>query len=327
MSSEPEPEPEHEINEIIFTGSLKNGNNLSDFSSQSPPLIRFNFIDTPTLSGSKSNGDSWPTLPTSTSFTSQIVSYQSDWTTNPQIVIIDNSNNRQIEFSIRVTSQEENSNVGFINYQTTSDSDYYGLTFTFNNKTDASTFYNSYNNSGFSDSVTIYITNNPIIFTYSDGSISYSTDTLITSSSYDNSKTLVSVYIGASVTSIGDSAFFGASSLTSITIPASVTSIGDSAFFGASSLATVTFETGSQLGSIGANAFYGAQNLTSITIPASVTRIGAYAFQDAKSLTSIIIPKCYQNWTRRVPKFRFNRSNNILGSVRKTWFSYFCWFW
>ena len=59
---------------------------------------------------------------------------------------------------------------------------------------------------------------------------------------------LKSLYIGNSVTSIGDRAFYTCSSLSSLAIPDSVTSIGD-------------------------RAFYGCNSLTSFTIPDSVTSI------------------------------------------------------
>ena len=76
-------------------------------------------------------------------------------------------------------------------------------------------------------------------------------------------KTLISLTISNSVTSIGDNAFCYCSGLTGeLTIPASVTSIGGSAF-------------------------EGCVSLTSIAIPNSVTSIANWAFAGCTSLTSI----------------------------------------
>ena len=132
-----------------------------------------------------------------------------------------------------------------------------------------------------------------------------------------NCKSLTSVTIPNSVTSIGDLAFCNCSSLTSITIPNSVTSIGYSAFSGCSSLTSVTINSDAIVGKeysssdnirqifgsqvtkyiigddvqcIGKYAFCELRNVTSVTIGNSVTSIGDKAFQGCSSLTSITIP-------------------------------------
>jgi hypothetical protein len=97
---------------------------------------------------------------------------------------------------------------------------------------------------------------------------------------------LTSVIIPNSVTSIGNFAFYHCTGLASVTIPNSVESIGDFAFSGCSSLTEVTIPNG--VTSIGERAFYECTSLTEVTIPNSVTNIGNYAFAYCSSLTIIV---------------------------------------
>ena len=93
---------------------------------------------------------------------------------------------------------------------------------------------------------------------------------------YVNFKSLETLTIGSSVTSIGDYAFYGCSSLTSVEIPSSVTSIGYSAFEDCSGLTAIQIP--SSVTSIGYEAFYGCERLHSVTIGAGVLSIGSNAF-------------------------------------------------
>ena len=77
---------------------------------------------------------------------------------------------------------------------------------------------------------------------------------------------------------IGERAFSGCKSLTSITISSSVTSIEEWAFDNCTSLESVTFGANSKLEAIGEYAFSYCDSLTSITIPDSATSIGNNAF-------------------------------------------------
>ena len=103
---------------------------------------------------------------------------------------------------------------------------------------------------------------------------------------FSGKKSLTSLTIGDSVTSIRDYAFQACSGLTSIKIPESVTSIGNSAFYGCSGLKSI--EIPGSVTSIGNSAFYGCSSLTAIGIPESVTSIGDMVFYDCSGLTSLI---------------------------------------
>ena len=110
----------------------------------------------------------------------------------------------------------------------------------------------------------------------------------VTSILFDYCKSLTSVTIPNSVTSIRGGAFCVCESLTSVTIPDSVTRIEEDAFDYCKSLTSVTIPN--SVTSIGVEAFGHCENLTSVTIPDSVTNIEAMAFFDCSSLTSVTIP-------------------------------------
>ncbi len=112
--------------------------------------------------------------------------------------------------------------------------------------------------------------------------------TSIGESAFIDCSRLTSVTIPNSVTRIGYEAFRACSGLTSIDIPDSVTSIAGRTFEGCSNLASVTI--GSNVTSIGKAAFSWCSKLSSIKIGESVTIIGESAFSYCRSLKSIIIP-------------------------------------
>ena len=99
------------------------------------------------------------------------------------------------------------------------------------------------------------------------------------------------------VTAIGEYAFIPSRKITNVSsvfIPATVTSIGPFAFRCCKFLATVTFAEGSQLKSIGGSAFYGTEPahpiFKEIQIPDSVETIGTNAFHNCQDLESITLP-------------------------------------
>lgn len=103
------------------------------------------------------------------------------------------------------------------------------------------------------------------------------------------------------VTAIGYSAFGSLSTpinVSSVFIPATVLSIGDSAFIYCDALTTVTFAENSQLKSIERAAFWGSEQVyprfKEIKIPDSVETIGNGAFYDCRDLERITLPSTLQ---------------------------------
>ena len=95
-------------------------------------------------------------------------------------------------------------------------------------------------------------------------------------SNYNDFKSLKTLTIGSSITSIGSSTFSNCTSLTAVEIPNSVTSIYSSAFYGCSNLTSV--EIPSSVTCIESAAFFGCDRLHSVTIGAGVLYIGRNAF-------------------------------------------------
>ena len=107
--------------------------------------------------------------------------------------------------------------------------------------------------------------------------------------------------IDYTVTAIGYSAFGSLSTpinVSSVFIPATVLSIGDSAFIYCDALTTVTFAENSQLKSIERAAFWGSEQVyprfKEIKIPDSVETIGNGAFYDCRDLERITLPSALQ---------------------------------
>ena len=105
---------------------------------------------------------------------------------------------------------------------------------------------------------------------------------------FSDCRSLSSIFIPASVISIGDRVFSGCSSLSDIVIPDSVTSIGNGAFDWCRSLSNIVISA--SVTSIGDSAFRYCRSLSNIVIPASVTSIGEKAFSGCNSLSNIVIP-------------------------------------
>lgn len=135
-------------------------------------------------------------------------------------------------------------------------------------------------------------------------------DHTATVANYDNSTpdgvidipdTVISGGQTYTVTAIGVSAFGSFSTpinVSSVFIPATVRSIGSHAFIYCNALTTVTFAENSQLKSIGSNAFWGSEHLyprfKEIKIPDSVETIGNGAFRHCQNLERITLPSALQ---------------------------------
>ena len=135
-------------------------------------------------------------------------------------------------------------------------------------------------------------------------------DKTATVANYDNSTpdgvidipdTVKKDNIDYTVTAIGYSAFGSLSTpinVSSVFIPATVLSIGDSAFIYCDALTTVTFAENSQLKSIERAAFWGSEHVhprfKEIKIPDSVETIGNGAFYECRDLERIALPSALQ---------------------------------
>ena len=127
-------------------------------------------------------------------------------------------------------------------------------------------------------------------------------DHTATVANYDNSTpdgvidipdTVTKDNIDYTVTAIGNNAFESLN-VSSVFIPATVTSIGPFAFRFCKFLATVTFAEDSHLKSIGLGAFYGTEQayprFKEIKIPDSVETIGNAAFRYCRNLSEVKLP-------------------------------------
>ena len=100
-------------------------------------------------------------------------------------------------------------------------------------------------------------------------------------------KSLISVSIPQTVTSIPAKLFSGCSNLTTVYLPQNITSIPENFFYECISLSSVNIPE--SVDNIGASAFYNCKSLQSVVIPEGVTTIGNNTFQNCINLTSIIL--------------------------------------
>ena len=152
--------------------------------------------------------------------------------------------------------------------------------------------WNNYNNNPTYYAKDLYINNELLT------DVKITTADSIKDYAFENCKSIKSVKIGNSVTSIGYSAFYNCSGLTSVSIGESVTPIGSYAFSGCIGLTEVTIPN--SVMSIGYYAFYNCSGLTSVSIGESVTSIGSNAFSGCDKLRKVTaypttVPNVYEN--------------------------------
>jgi hypothetical protein len=132
---------------------------------------------------------------------------------------------------------------------------------------------------------------------------------------FQGCKNLTSVIIPNSVTFIGTAAFNNCTKLTNVIIPESVTLIGDGAFENCEALTSVVIPN--SVTKIGNRAFYvnpylgyskRGSSLVSVVIGNSVVLIGKQAFQDCTKLTNLIIP----NSVTTIESNAFYGCNNLV---------------
>ena len=108
----------------------------------------------------------------------------------------------------------------------------------------------------------------------------------LTKDKIENITAATKVYIGTSVTSIGNSVFWGNSSITTIVIPSSVKTIGIAAFR-ETNITSIIIPDGTT--KIGGSMCWMCSKLKSAIIPASVTSIEPQTFRECPNLTSVTI--------------------------------------
>lgn len=118
-------------------------------------------------------------------------------------------------------------------------------------------------------------------------------------------KSIKSVVIENSVTSIGSLAFSNCSNLTDVSMGDNVYSIGSSAFSYCSSLKKI--ELPDKMVKISANLFFNCTSLEEIVIPENVTFIDMYAFYSCTNLKSVE----FGEKIVRINEYAFSNCNNL----------------
>lgn len=136
--------------------------------------------------------------------------------------------------------------------------------------------------------------------------------TTIGVSAFQNCKSLATVTLGNSLSSIDRYVFFGCNALTSVSIPNTVTTIDESAFCFCSALTALTLPD--SLTTIGNNAFNECTSLTSVSIPDAVTTIGESAFWGCSGLMSLSIGNSVDSIGSAAFSFCSNLSNITVDS-------------
>ena len=97
------------------------------------------------------------------------------------------------------------------------------------------------------------------------------------------------IYIGDSVTSIGESAFYAYKNVENVYLTDSIIRIGRSAFNNCGNL--ININVPQNLISIGNSVFWGCKKIASFVLPPRIESIGSQAFFSCQSIDSIYIPE------------------------------------
>ncbi len=95
------------------------------------------------------------------------------------------------------------------------------------------------------------------------------------------------LYVGSSLSGIGNYAFNGCTNLSSITLENGLDTIGNYAFANCVNLENVNVELTAMITTIGDHAFYNCRGLQSFKMPRQVSKIGDSAFEGCSKMTSI----------------------------------------
>lgn len=131
--------------------------------------------------------------------------------------------------------------------------------------------------------------------------------TEIAPSVFADNHTVSSVYIPATVQTIGNYAFYNCEYLETVNLQSTVTSLGEFAFAGCKRLISDLDLTG--LTAINPNTFANCKAVDSVIVADNLTEIGAYAFTDCKALAQVNIP----NSVASIGEFAF--ANTALTTV------------
>ena len=115
-----------------------------------------------------------------------------------------------------------------------------------------------------------------------------STLTSIGSNAFNDCPALVEINIPANVNYIGDFAFYLCKSLETVTVPNGIKEIEENTFSSCEKLKKVILPEGLEI--IDKNAFDFCSSLTEINIPSTVKSIGNQSFSNCKALETIVIP-------------------------------------
>ena len=126
---------------------------------------------------------------------------------------------------------------------------------------------------------------------------------------------IAAFYKDLPVIRIENKAFYNCRSLTSVTIPDSVTSIGGSAFSYCTSLTSVTIPDG--VTSINSGAFYNCTSLKSVTIGNNVKSIGYGAFRDCTALKTVYYKGTAADWG----KISIGSQNSNITNTKRYYYS------